>query len=166
MGDDLSLDERNSVRTPMQWSDRPNAGFSKAPAEQLVRPVVRAGAFGYERVNVAAQRRDPDSLLRWIEHAIRVRTECEEIGWGAWQVLETAAPSMIAIRYDWQGGAVITIHNLAGAACMATIDLGEDGERRLVDLLDDAGGEVVVGGRHRLELEEYGFRWLRARGEG
>ena len=43
MGDDLSLPERNSVRTPMQWSDEPNAGFSTASAERLVRPVVSEG---------------------------------------------------------------------------------------------------------------------------
>jgi maltose alpha-D-glucosyltransferase/alpha-amylase len=161
MGDDLSLDERTSVRTPMQWADEQNAGFSDAPPKQLVRPVVSDGGFGYKRVNVAAQRRDPGSLLRWVEHAVRVRAECPEIGWGAWQVLDTGAPSVIAIRYEWEGRSVIAVHNLAREACTATIDLDEGGERRLVDLLDEAGGQEARGRRRRLELEGYGFRWLR-----
>ena len=42
MGDDLSLQERDSVRTPMQWSDARNGGFSAAPADQLIMPVIRA----------------------------------------------------------------------------------------------------------------------------
>src|SRR4051794_22664078 len=66
MGDDLSLPERNAIRTPMQWSHEPGAGFSTAPVEELVRPVVRGGPYGHERVNVEAQRRDPGSMLNWM----------------------------------------------------------------------------------------------------
>src|SRR5688572_27661987 len=63
MGDDLSLKERDAVRTPMQWSDAPQAGFSTAA--KLVHPVVSKGPFSYEQLNVEAQRRDPGSLLNW-----------------------------------------------------------------------------------------------------
>ena len=59
MGEDLSLKERNTVRTPMQWSAEENGGFSTAPPEQQIRPIVHEGGFAYEHVNVAAQRRDP-----------------------------------------------------------------------------------------------------------
>ena len=47
MGDDLSLPERDSVRTPMQWSEGPNGGFSTAKAEDVHRPVIADGEFGY-----------------------------------------------------------------------------------------------------------------------
>jgi maltose alpha-D-glucosyltransferase/alpha-amylase len=60
MGDDLSLPERACARTPMQWSDASNAEFSAR--DRLKNPVVSKGPFAYEHVNVANQRRNPDSL--------------------------------------------------------------------------------------------------------
>src|ERR671913_1725629 len=71
MGDDLSLPERNSVRTPMQWADEENAGFSKADADRLVRPVVSEGPFSYRAVNVAMQRAQPGSLMDELQRLIR-----------------------------------------------------------------------------------------------
>src|ERR1700716_4185018 len=63
MGDNLALPERTCARTPMQWSDEPNAGFTKN--SRAVVPVISDGAFGYQHVNAAQQRRDPNSLLNW-----------------------------------------------------------------------------------------------------
>src|ERR1700738_1164217 len=79
MGDDLSLPERQCARTPMQWSTEPNAGFTKSGNPIL--PVIHEGPYGYDHVNAAAQRRDPDSLLNWTERIIRMRKEVPEIGW-------------------------------------------------------------------------------------
>ena len=75
MGEDLSLPGREAIRTPMQWSYQPNGGFSTADPEKLVRPVIDKGEFGYEKVNVTAQRHDPRSLLAWFERMIRTLRE-------------------------------------------------------------------------------------------
>jgi len=53
MGDDLALDERAAIRTPMQWSHERNAGFSSA--EKLIRPVIERGPYGFASVNVERQ---------------------------------------------------------------------------------------------------------------
>ncbi len=79
MGEDLSLPGRSSVRTPMQWSSEKNGGFSSAPAEQLVHPVISGGEFGYEKINVETARQQPGSLLNWIGQLIRIRKQCPEI---------------------------------------------------------------------------------------
>ncbi|MBV8812508.1 MAG: alpha-amylase family protein, partial [Acidobacteriaceae bacterium] len=71
MGDDLSLPERQCARTPMQWSSEPQGGFSTN--HKPVMKVIRGGAYGYEHANVAEQRRDPNSLLNWMERMIRMR---------------------------------------------------------------------------------------------
>ena len=91
MGDDLALKERLTVRTPMQWSDEPQGGFSTA--EKTVLPVIDTGVYAFGNVNVAVQRRDPDSLLNWTERLIRMRKECPEIGWGSCKVLHTGSPT-------------------------------------------------------------------------
>ncbi len=80
MGDDLSLPERNCARTPMQWSTEPQGGFTKN--DKPVLPVISGGPFGFEHLNVADQRRDPNSMLNWTERLIRMRKEAPEIGWG------------------------------------------------------------------------------------
>ena len=104
MGDDLSLKERDAIRTPMQGNDAANAGFSTAPAKQLARPVISKGELGYEEVNVAAQRRDPGSLLHWMERALLTLRECPELGIGTCVPVDTGEPSVLALRYDGPGG--------------------------------------------------------------
>ena len=86
IGDDLSLPERECARTPMQWSGETHGGFSTA--HRTVRPVISDPIYGYQRVNVEAQRRDPHSLVNWMERKIRMRRECPEISWGDWKILD------------------------------------------------------------------------------
>src|SRR6188474_1864383 len=111
MGENLGIEGRMSVRSPMQWTDEPNGGFSRARPSRLIRPVTE-GRFGPMAVNVAAQRRDPDSLLNWMERLIRRRRETPEIGWGAWKVLDSRLPTVLAHRNDWEGRTFVAIHNL------------------------------------------------------
>ncbi len=112
MGDDLDLPERNSIRTPMQWSADENAGFSTAPASQLVRPLVHDGRFSPEKVNVSAQRGEPDSLLGWMERVLRTLRECPEVGENSCEVLESGHASVLAHRYAGPHGAMLFLHNL------------------------------------------------------
>src|SRR3954451_21447748 len=80
MGDDLSLEGRDAIRTPMQWSLLPNGGFSTAKPADLLRPVFSDGDFGYQKVNVTAQRHSTTSLLSWFERMIRTLREAPEVG--------------------------------------------------------------------------------------
>ena len=58
MGENLAIEGRLAVRTPMQWTSGPAAGFTAAPADALCRPFPDGG-FGPAAVNVAAQRATP-----------------------------------------------------------------------------------------------------------
>lgn len=73
MGDDLALNDRNGVRTPMQWSSGFNGGFSTAAPEQCFFPPITDMVYGYSRVNVASQQRDPGSFLNWLSRQIELR---------------------------------------------------------------------------------------------
>ena len=163
MGDDLSLKERDAIRTPMQWSDGPNAGFSTAPADRLARPVVTGGDFGYERVNVTRQRSDPASLLSWMESMLRSLRECPEFGTGTCQPLETGAPSVLAMRYDAPGGAVLAVTNLADRPCAVDLGAQPGQEGDPVEVFADR--DYARPGRQLrgLELDGYGYRWIRLR---
>ncbi|HEY2746683.1 MAG TPA: alpha-amylase family protein [Polyangia bacterium] len=155
MGDDLSLPERNAIRTPMQWSNEKQAGFSSADKTFL--PVISDGSYGYPRVNQADQRRDAQSMLNWTERIIRMRKECPEIGWGDFQVVPTRAPSVLALRYQWRNTQVWALHNLAGEAVEVEVRERDD----LVNLLSFDDSKAGRGGRHAIALEPYGYRWFR-----
>jgi maltose alpha-D-glucosyltransferase/alpha-amylase len=161
MAENLAIEGRYSVRAPMQWTSEPQAGFTTAA--EACRPVVAGGPFGFERVNVAAQRRDPGSLLNWMERLIRRRRETPELGWGAWRRLATGDRAVFAHRADWEGSTVVAAHNLAGRSAEAALDLGEEGV--LVDLFGTA--ELELGdGRLALALEPYDGHWFRLRRPG
>jgi len=163
MGDDLSLPEREAVRTPMQWSDEPNGGFSTA--KKTIRPVISKGPYSYERVNVEAQRRDVGSLLNWTERLIRLRKECPEIGWGTYRILGTGNPAVLAMRYDWRNNAVITIHNFSEKPASVRIDSGPEGDL-CANLFAGEHSHALPNGKHRMVLEGYGYRWYRVGGMG
>jgi maltose alpha-D-glucosyltransferase / alpha-amylase len=161
MGDDLSLPERNTVRTPMQWANEENGGFSTAPAKALLRPVVSTGGLAYQHVNVAAQRRDPKSLLNVIERLIRTRKECPAIGWGTCTILDTKVPAVLAHTCQWEDQTILLLHNLSHEPQVVSLDLTQYECDHLIDLLDDQDSPPVEEGCFETRLSEYGFRWYR-----
>jgi maltose alpha-D-glucosyltransferase/alpha-amylase len=162
LGENLRLPEREAARTPMQWTDGLHAGFSRA--RTIVRPVINDATFGYRRVNVAAQRRDPQSLLNWTERIIRGRRECPEISWGTFSVLRTNAPSVLAIRFDWRRTSLVTLHNFSSRAQKVRLAVSGAGGGLLVDVFDDSRSQAHNDDEHRLTLEGYGWKWLRVGG--
>jgi maltose alpha-D-glucosyltransferase/alpha-amylase len=164
MGDNLSLSERASCRTPMQWSREPHGGFTKN--KKPVVPVIDNGPYGYAHTNAADQRRDPNSLLNWTERIIRMRKEVPEIGWGDFKVLDLGDRSILALRYDWRNNSVLALHNLAGEAREVEFATGlkEDGDDRLISLLSNDHSYQLPNGKHRVCLEAYGYRWFRVGG--
>lgn len=159
MGDDLSLNEREAVRTPMHWSDDPQAGFSAS--EKTVHPVINQGPYSYDHVNVEAQRRDKDSLLSWMTRMIRLRKECPEIGWGDWEILKTSSPHVLAMHYTWRGNALVIVHNFDEKPHEVQINLKDKRGGTLINLLENDQSEAVKGGTHKISLEAYGYRWFR-----
>jgi maltose alpha-D-glucosyltransferase/alpha-amylase len=157
MGEDLSIPERGPVRTPMQWANARNAGFSSAKREALSAPLVTSGPFGYRSVNVADQQRDRGSLLNWVERAIVARAEVPGFGTGTWEGLETGTASVMALRFRHLDQRTVTVHNLGG-------------RKRRVSVEGVEGAWDVLGNRRyeppatdELEIDAYGYRWLRLR---
>jgi maltose alpha-D-glucosyltransferase/alpha-amylase len=164
MGDDLSLAERNCARTPMQWSTEPHGGFTKSDAPAS--PVIDHGPYGYDHINAARQRRDPNSMLNWTERIIRMRKEVPEVGWGDFEVIATRDPAVLIMRYDWRNNSVLFVHNLDEKPREISFDAGlpDDGGKLLINLLSEDHSQADDRGRHTLVLEPYGYRWYRVGG--
>ncbi|UFZ02349.1 alpha-amylase family protein [Bradyrhizobium ontarionense] len=164
MGDDLALPERNCARTAMQWSTEPQGGFTKC--ETSVSPVIDHGPYGYDHVNAAKQRRDPNSMLNWTERIIRMRKEVPEIGWGDFTVIATRDPAVLIMRYDWRNNSVLLVHNLDEKPREIAFDAGlpDDAGKLLINLLAEDHSQADDRGCHTLVLEPYGYRWYRVGG--
>ncbi|MGB7278052.1 MAG: maltose alpha-D-glucosyltransferase, partial [Pseudolabrys sp.] len=82
MGDNIYLGDRNSVRTPMQWTPDRNGGFSRSDPAQLYLPCIMDPVYGYNAVNVEAETRSLSSLLNWMKRLIGVRKSTKVFGRG------------------------------------------------------------------------------------
>src|ERR1700733_5198232 len=163
MGDNLKLPERNCARTPMQWSTEPNAGFTSHSRPVL--PVISDGPYGFQHVNVADQRRDPNSLMNWMERIIRMRKEVPEIGWGDFSFLSTGTPKVLAMQYAWRNNSVLCVHNLSGEPREIRFSVETDEkECVLANLLSNDHSQPDSSGRHSMLLEPYGYPWFRVCG--
>jgi maltose alpha-D-glucosyltransferase/alpha-amylase len=162
MGDNLRLKERYTVRTPMQWSDDAQGGFSSA--QKTVLPVIDKGVWSYKRINVEGQRRDKDSLLNWTERMVRLRKECPEFGWGTAETLATGNHAVLAMHYRWRNNAVVTVHNFDSKPQGITLDLGEPEGSVLTNLLAEDHSKGEPDGKHKIVVESFGYRWYRVGG--
>ena len=160
MGDDLSLSDRNGVRTPMQWNAEANAGFSRA--EKLYAPVIDTEHFGYRCVNVAAQRERAQSLLCWTRRLIHTRKQHPALGRGHFEILETENRTILPFFNTYQNDVVVAVHNLSAQAQTFELDLSSYQGAIFSDALSGQT-EIRACEQTKLELPAYGFSWLTLR---
>ena len=96
MGDNIYLGDRDSVRTPMQWSPDRNGGFSQADFAQLYLPPLMDPVYGFSAVNVEAQLRNQGSFLHWLRRMLTERRALPVMGVGQMEVLPCPNPSVLA----------------------------------------------------------------------
>ncbi len=151
MGDNIWLDDRGGVRTPMQWNDQLNAGFSTQRADQLYAPVIDDDVYGYRRINVQAQEADRDSLLHWLKHALRVRQEHPAFGHGSFAWFPSNSPALAAYWRTLADERILVIHNLSDR--LQPIELGAS-PQGWIDLLTQS--RIT----QHAALQPYQFLWL------
>lgn len=161
MGENLEVEGRLAVRTPMQWTGGPDAGFSAADPSRFPGPLAE-GEFGPQNVNVEDERRDPDSLLCWMRMLIERYRECPELAWGDYEILVTGHPAVFAHCCRLDGSTILAVHNLGDSGADITLTL--DGAAELTELLRNGTVKAGADGQLQLSLEPYDCRWLRATG--
>lgn len=158
MGDDLSLQERLSVRTPMQWDDTRNAGFTES--RKAVRPVIDFGKYSYEKVNVADQKADSTSLLRWMTGIIDLRKSSPEISYGNWEILDVEPEEVLVMLYSWNDKRLLVIHNLSENPRTLNLDPSGLDSNRLFNRLTSKA-VIPRDDQFQIPLEGYGYRWFK-----
>ncbi len=108
MGDNIYLGDRDSVRTPMQWSPDRNGGFSKADFAQLYLPPLMDPVYGFSAVNVEAQLRNGGSFLHWLRRMLTERRALPVMGVGEMEILNCANPSVLAYMRSGEVADIVT----------------------------------------------------------
>jgi len=156
MGDNIWLDDRNGVRTPMQWNDGLNGGFSNAAPEKLYAPVIRAAPFEYATVNVARQEHDPESLLNKTRHMIATRRQHPVFGAGSFRWADVGAGAVAAYWREYQESQMLVLNNLSEQTMTVSIETRPGGYVNVLDQKPFTG--------HQIRLEPYQYLWLAPQG--
>jgi len=154
MGDNISLHDRNGVRTPMQWSNTVNAGFSKA--QEIYAPVIDNSMFKLRDVNVAVQQTNKNSLLQTMKKMIAVRKKHLALGYGYLTWHTTQSNAIAAYSRTHKQDRLLVLNNLSDAR--QTIQLDITG-KTFTDLLSSRAFDVH-NNQLQIELEPYQYLWL------
>ena len=160
MGDNLYLGDRNGVRTPMQWSDDRNAGFSRADPARLYSPVIMDPVYGYSAVNVEAQESDASSLLHWMQNMIRLRKLFKVFGRGSMEFLPPSNVKVLAFVRRYRDDVILCVANLARTVQPAELDLSAFSGLVPVEMLGYTEFPPIGTLPYFLTLGPYGFYWF------
>ncbi len=164
MGDNIYLGDRNSVRTPMQWSGDRNGGFSRANPARLYSPVIMDPVYGYEAVNVEAQQGEPSSLLNWTKHMIALRKLFKVFGRGTIEYLDPGNRKILAYLRRHEGEQVLCVANLSRFAQPFELDLSAIAGMTPVEMLGYVEFPKIARTPYPLTLGPYGYLWFELHG--
>ena len=159
MGDNIWLFDRNGVRTPMQWDNSLNAGFSTADPQDLYAPVISEAPYSPAFVNVKDELEDPQSLLMFMHQLVKTRKENPIFSYGDLEWLRHANPSIAAFTRSFGNEMVVVLNNLSSTR--QEIDLVLDQAiGRAYDLWAQQNWHGLFDGNLRLSLGPHQFLWL------
>jgi maltose alpha-D-glucosyltransferase/alpha-amylase len=165
MGDDIWREDRNGIRTPMQWDDSPNAGFSAA--DTLYEPVLDDDHYGYQHINVKQQQADPTSLWHILRQMLTVRKSYWAFGRGTFAFDLPDNEGVLAYWRTYTEEAAglseqfLVLANLTDEPQQAVLDLTAYCGKRPVDVLTGDEWPEVTEGDYSFTMIPYGYHWLR-----
>jgi len=160
MGDNIYLNDRDGVRTPMQWSVDRNGGFSRAnPARLFLAPIMDP-VYGFASINVEAQSASPSSLINWLRKLIAVRQGYRVFGRGTLKFLMPANRKVIAYVREYEGETVVCVANLSRVPQQAALDLSAYSGRVPVEMIGWSPFATIGYDCYVITLPGHGFFWF------
>lgn len=161
MGDNIWLKDRDGVRTPMQWNNDKNAGFSEA--DRTFNPIIETPPYSSSQVNVADQMNNLASLYYATKNMIAVRKVHRAFGWGDFNWAEVSKPKEIAAYFrKYQSETLLIVNNLSSKRQTVEIKLSDE---HLFfpppDLFTGRATGELIDDSIRLELSGNAYLWLK-----
>ncbi len=98
------ISARDNGRTPFQWDNSTNAGFSTGTPWLKVNP-------NYSAVNVAAEEKDPNSCLNYFRKMVKLRKDNAVLVYGKYTLLDRANPDVYAYTREMDGKKLLIMLN-------------------------------------------------------
>ena len=159
MGENIWLEDRNGVRTPMQWESGETAGFSEAPVHSLFAPIITDEVYGAAQVNVESQSSDPNSYLTMIRHMIAIRKQHQVFGRGQFVWIDLANKHIAGFQRTYQDETIFAIHNLTDTKQPISLLVNKP-MTSMTDLLTEKRFNLR-NANIEIELEPYQYLWLK-----
>jgi maltose alpha-D-glucosyltransferase/alpha-amylase len=156
MGDLHTLDDRDGVRTPMQWDGSAGAGFSGADPADFYLPLIEGGAYAPANRNVADEQADPSSLLSWLRATLTTRSELPVLGLGDFTPVSTGEAAVLAYLRSDVEERILVVANFSDRPTQTTIDLPPG----LWEPVTGRGCQLAPGS---LATDAYGYGWFAGR---
>lgn len=160
MGDNIYLGDRNGVRTPMQWSNDRNAGFSRTNPQRLYLPPIIDSEYHYETVNVEAQSSNPYSLFWWTKQLISLRKRFKAFGRGVTRFLVPKNRKVLVFFREYERELIMIVANLSRFPQFVELDLSEYEGYQLVELFSGEKFPSIGELPYFLTLGPYGYYWF------
>jgi maltose alpha-D-glucosyltransferase / alpha-amylase len=161
MGDDLSLEGRESLRTIMQWDEHKNAGFSDASKDKLVHPVIDYGDYDFRKVNVSRQQKDPDSFMNWMARLISTRKHSPQLSFGKCTIVKNNTNSVFSFYNLWEKDVVILLHNLSNEDHNLKLDIRDKNFGSVTEIFSNKKYDDVENMKDEIRISAYGYRWFK-----
>jgi maltose alpha-D-glucosyltransferase / alpha-amylase len=161
MGDNYYLDDRNGVRTPMQWNSSINAGFSDTNPQELYLPVIIDPEFHYESINVEVMENKPRSILKWTRKIIGLYKQHKAFARGTLKMLEPANKSILSYIREYQNERILVVINLSDKAEVMELDLSAYAGSTTVELFGGNAFPTITDKPYLLTIGSSGYYWLK-----
>ncbi len=161
MGDNIDLDDRDGVRTPMQWTSDRNAGFSRCDPARLYSPVINDPVYGYQAINVEAQQRTQTSLLNWMKRMIRIRKQYPVFGRGDIKFLNPTNQKVLAYVRQYEGQHVLIVNNLSRFSQPVELDLSDYNGAVPIEMMGNTPFPAIGELPYFITLGPHAFYWFR-----
>src|SRR5687767_6674055 len=161
MGDNIYLGDRNGVRTPMQWNQDRNAGFSGANPQRLYLPLVADPEHHPSAVNVEAQQNNPTSLLWWMRRLIGAARRSPSLSRGDIEFLYPENRKVVAFLRTFGEDRTLVVANLSRSAQFVELDLSRFDGQVPVELFGPTHFPRIGQLPYFITLGPYGYFWFR-----
>lgn len=125
----IQFSSRDNGRTPFQWDGSPQAGFTTGTPWIGVNP-------NYRTINLAAQDKDPGSVLNYFRKLVRLRKANKVLIYGKYALLDKSNPSVYAYTRELDGQKLLILLNFSAAVARVNIGIGM---RQAIVLLSNYG---------------------------
>ncbi|MBL7790767.1 MAG: alpha-glucosidase [Saprospiraceae bacterium] len=121
----MKISSRDNGRTPMQWNNSPNGGFTTGTPWLKVNP-------NYATVNVAAQEEDPQSILNYFRQMIQLRKSEPVLIYGDWKLVDADNPDVFAYTRSLNGKTLLILLNFKATEATLNTGLNLNGAKALI----------------------------------